>query len=129
MSKGRLQRIIWLKMNLLLLFVVAAGCSGVTQQADTQLLIPSPAVQGNFQAASPDVQLEFPKDHAAHPDYQTEWWYYTGNLVSKDGREFGYQLTFFRRAILPEDLRVSRYVAVGSRTGIPGAFCDHGCPG
>ncbi len=39
----------------------------------------------------------FPVDHGAHPDYQTEWWYYTGNLRSADGRQWGYQLTFFRR--------------------------------
>src|SRR5712692_1086282 len=43
----------------------------------------------------------FPDDHGPHPDYQTEWWYYTGNLDTSDGRHFGYQLTFFRRAIAP----------------------------
>ncbi len=43
--------------------------------------------------------FEFPKDHGPHPDYQTEWWYYTGNLDTADGRHFGYQVTFFRRAI------------------------------
>jgi predicted secreted hydrolase len=45
--------------------------------------------------------FDFPLDHGAHPDYQTEWWYYTGNLSTPDGRRFGYQLTFFRRALLP----------------------------
>ncbi|MBI3733275.1 MAG: carotenoid 1,2-hydratase [Chloroflexi bacterium] len=43
----------------------------------------------------------FPDDHGPHPEYQTEWWYYTGNLETADGRHFGYQLTFFRRAIAP----------------------------
>jgi predicted secreted hydrolase len=43
----------------------------------------------------------FPLDHGPHPDFQTEWWYYTGNLDAADGRHFGYQLTFFRRAIAP----------------------------
>ncbi len=43
----------------------------------------------------------FPLDHGPHPDFQTEWWYYTGNLDAADGRHFGYQLTFFRRAITP----------------------------
>lgn len=42
----------------------------------------------------------FPQDHGPHPDFQTEWWYYTGNLDAADGRHFGYQLTFFRRATL-----------------------------
>ena len=35
----------------------------------------------------------FPLDHGPHPDFQTEWWYYTGNLDAADGRHFGYQLT------------------------------------
>jgi predicted secreted hydrolase len=45
--------------------------------------------------------LEFPRDHGAHPDYRTEWWYYTGNLRSESGRQFGFQLTFFRSRISP----------------------------
>lgn len=44
----------------------------------------------------------FPADHGPHPDYQTEWWYYTGNLATAEGRRFGYQFTVFRRAITPE---------------------------
>src|ERR1051325_9584177 len=43
----------------------------------------------------------YPDDQGPHPEYQTEWWYYTGNLETSDGRHFGYQLTFFRRAITP----------------------------
>jgi predicted secreted hydrolase len=38
----------------------------------------------------------------------TEWWYYTGNLDTTDGRHFGYQLTFFRRALIPETKRLDR---------------------
>jgi predicted secreted hydrolase len=45
--------------------------------------------------------LEFPKDHGAHPGYRTEWWYYTGNLRSESGNLYGFQLTFFRRQITP----------------------------
>lgn len=43
----------------------------------------------------------FPADHGPHPEFQTEWWYYTGNLSTADGRRFGFQLTFFRRALTP----------------------------
>jgi predicted secreted hydrolase len=43
----------------------------------------------------------FPDDQGPHPEYQTEWWYYTGNLETSTGRHFGYQLTFFRRALAP----------------------------
>ena len=53
-------------------------------------------------AARPFV---FPEDHGPHPAYQTEWWYYTGNLRAENGREFGFQLTFFRRGVDPEPVR------------------------
>jgi predicted secreted hydrolase len=43
----------------------------------------------------------FPADHGPHPDFRTEWWYYTGNLTAADGRHFGFQLTFFRTALAP----------------------------
>jgi predicted secreted hydrolase len=43
----------------------------------------------------------FPRDHGPHPEFQTEWWYYTGNLDAEDGRHFGFQLTFFRRSLTP----------------------------
>jgi predicted secreted hydrolase len=45
----------------------------------------------------------FPKDHAPHEDYKTEWWYFTGNLRDRTGRRFGYQLTFFRSALAPNN--------------------------
>jgi predicted secreted hydrolase len=58
--------------------------------------LPSPA---QYQLAVPGYQYEFPRDHFNHPDYKTEWWYYTGNLTAPDGHKFGYELTFFRQAI------------------------------
>lgn len=47
----------------------------------------------------------FPQDHGSHPAYRTEWWYYTGHLQAKNGRMFGFELTFFRRAVPPEDVK------------------------
>jgi predicted secreted hydrolase len=49
-------------------------------------------------AALPGYRFEFPRDHFNHADYETEWWYYTGNLHSADGHRYGYELTFFRQA-------------------------------
>jgi len=43
----------------------------------------------------------FPVDHGPHADYQTEWWYYTGNLTTTAGQHVGYQLTIFRRGLTP----------------------------
>ena len=54
-----------------------------------------------FARATSVRAFQFPDDHGAHPEFQTEWWYYTGNLDAHDGRRFGYQLTFFRRALAP----------------------------
>ena len=54
------------------------------------------------QTAADKVQrgrrLEFPRDHGAHLDARTEWWYATGWL-SRSGEEppsHGFQVTFFR---------------------------------
>lgn len=46
----------------------------------------------------PGLELSYPADHGSHPAYRTEWWYVTGQLVSADGRRFGYQWTVFRQA-------------------------------
>lgn len=54
-----------------------------------------------YLAVTGPCRLAFPADHGAHPGYRTEWWYYTGNLVTADGRPFGFQVTVFRRQIGP----------------------------
>ncbi|HZD03516.1 MAG TPA: lipocalin-like domain-containing protein [Longimicrobiales bacterium] len=55
---------------------------------------------GYRRAAGPRP-FRFPADHGPHPGFRTEWWYVTGNLEAADGRRFGYQLTFFRKALSP----------------------------
>ncbi len=45
---------------------------------------------------------EFPRDHSAHPEYRTEWWYFTGGLLDASGNRYGYQLTFFRQGVRKE---------------------------
>jgi predicted secreted hydrolase len=52
-----------------------------------------------YHTALPGYRFEFPRDHFSHPDFQTEWWYYTGNLKSADGHRFGFELAFFRQAV------------------------------
>lgn len=61
------------------------------------LLIQSLAAQ--YRTAVPGYRFEFPRDYFDHPDFQTEWWYYTGNLKSANGRHYGFELTFFRQAV------------------------------
>jgi len=62
-----------------------------------------------YRVALPGYHYEFPRDNFDHPDYKTEWWYYTGNLKSTSGRRFGFELTFFRQGVtrtqyLPSDI-------------------------
>jgi predicted secreted hydrolase len=60
---------------------------------------PGSADTAGFRIATPGYVYEFPRDHGSHDDFRTEWWYYTGHLSTQDGRRFGFQLTFFRRAV------------------------------
>lgn len=55
-----------------------------------------------FARAIEPREFVFPPDHGPHPQFKTEWWYYTGNLLSENDRRFGYQLTFFRSALTPD---------------------------
>jgi predicted secreted hydrolase len=70
-----------------LLVLATASLSGATSTDSWTLAVPG-------------RRIVLPADHASHPDYRLEWWYYTGNLDGTDGRRFGYQLTFFRIGIV-----------------------------
>jgi len=60
-----------------------------------------------FQPALPGYTYTFPFDHGSHDTYMTEWWYFTGHLLTRNGRRFGYELTFFRRAIDDDRVRAN----------------------
>ena len=49
-----------------------------------------------YREALPGYAFVFPRDHFEHSDFKTEWWYYTGNVWSKSGQRFGFELVFFR---------------------------------
>lgn len=53
-------------------------------------------VRAGFERAREARELRFPEDHSPHPDFRTEWWYFTGNVSTAGGRQFGYQVTIFR---------------------------------
>ena len=65
--------------------------------------LPAAGSSDGFARATEPNAIQFPRDLGAHDDYQTEWWYYTGNLQTADGRPFGFQFTIFRRALTPEE--------------------------
>lgn len=85
-----------------LAWVLAAGGS-VAPAAD-------PA-DTSFRLAQEGYHYEFPRDHGSHDSFRTEWWYYTGHLETAEGRRFGFELTFFRRGIAPDQVetRPSRW--------------------
>jgi predicted secreted hydrolase len=66
------------------------------------LLIAVLPMAAQYRKALPGYEFHFPHDYFNHPDYQTEWWYYTGNVVSTDGHRFGFELTFFRQGVSRE---------------------------
>ena len=57
-----------------------------------------PTDEDGFRLAVPPYAYVFPADHAAHPEFRIEWWYYTGHLRA-GSRRFGYEQTFFRLGI------------------------------
>ena len=84
---------LWRRLRLILLLassllIVVPGLAADTAQ--------------EFRVATEGYRYAFPRDHGAHEEFRTEWWYYTGQLTAKDGRPFGYELTFFRRG-MPRD--------------------------
>ncbi|MDE2058373.1 MAG: carotenoid 1,2-hydratase [candidate division NC10 bacterium] len=66
------------------------------------------SAEAAFRQALPGYRFAFPRDHASHPDFKTEWWYYSGHLQTEDGQRFGYQLTFFRVGVDPSLRGTSR---------------------
>ncbi len=95
-----------MKTLALFLLSLALAMSGSQAQAQVQT---QAADDGWLRVTAPRAWI-FPRDHGSHPEFQSEWWYFTGNLVDtadSTGRPFGYQLTIFRQGI-------TRHSAAGS---------------
>jgi predicted secreted hydrolase len=90
------------------IFLGVAGLNLFEDQQPASSLITEVEVPVGFERADGPRDWDFPRDYGPHPDYQTEWWYYTGNLETETGERFGYQLTIFRRALLPAGDRAQR---------------------
>jgi len=77
------------------------ACHSQEVSVPARLLLKGTEPAGPFARAWAPRDFSLPADHGPHHEFQTEWWYYTGNLEAPDGRRFGYQLTFFRRGLTP----------------------------
>jgi predicted secreted hydrolase len=93
------------RLLILILLLLLTSCAPVTspsssvQVPEVQAL--SSQVPSGFSVADGSRPLSFPQDFGAHEDFRTEWWYYTGNLQTPEGRPFGFELTIFRVGLLP----------------------------
>ena len=108
-TKPRVPFVCVFSVMLLLLSCTPAATPSVQDQVPI-VNAPSfftPTTQPGFITADGSRPLTFPADLGAHPDFRTEWWYYTGNLQTPNGRHFGFELTIFRVGLLPPTAELS----------------------
>jgi len=88
-------RFVFFFLNLNLLLVLSCFYSG------------GAAYGADWRQAVEPWKWSFPRDHGSHPDFRTEWWYFTGNVTDTEGKQYGYQLTFFRQGVMkqPKDTK------------------------
>jgi predicted secreted hydrolase len=96
----------WALIGALVLVVLILGLSlvdvgGADEVGATSQLQAAMIDYDAYARAVEPYEWSFPADFGAHPEFLTEWWYYTGNLSTAEGRRFGFQFTIFRRSISP----------------------------
>ncbi len=87
-----------------LLWLTTSGPRAAREDASSNLTLSGTLATreaAGFARADRIRPLRFPRDHGPHPAFRNEWWYFTGNLQSGDGRRFGYELSLFRFALRP----------------------------
>jgi len=91
MENYRFEKILVPALALILSFGYIGLCAGLEKVFSPE----------GYRLAVPGYQFNFPRDHAAHPEFRTEWWYFTGHLTANSEKEpsFGYEMTFFRTAL------------------------------
>ncbi|NNG11772.1 MAG: carotenoid 1,2-hydratase, partial [Halobacteria archaeon] len=104
-------RLIFIVIVILAATMAVATWMSVDMRSDTEteiadMLNVGDALGGHdisgYARADEPRQFSFPDDHGAHPRFRNEWWYFTGNLRTANGRRFGYQFVIFRIALKPE---------------------------
>lgn len=61
---------------------------------------PAAHTADGYALPQPGRQFVFPRDHGSHPEFAIEWWYVTGHLSATNQGQYGFQATFFRKALL-----------------------------
>ena len=106
---NRSMRVFVLTFGILLLL----GCEESTQPSaqnmgsilgtETQTENETAIDQAQFSPVVKGIDITFPADHQAHPDFRHEWWYLTANLIDEEGNALGLQWTQFRFASAPQE--------------------------
>ena len=68
--------------------------------------------------------VNLPRDLAAHKNVQTEWWYYTGHCETNSGKQFGFELVFFKRRTDLDKFSIVPFRLLGNPIYLR-AFCDY----
>ena len=106
------------RVALLATTVLVVGCegSGPGETGDVSSL--SSLLGGEDGAGFEQVMapraFEFPRDWLAHPEYRTEWWYFTGNVQDAAGARWGFELALFRFGIADVGERASAWAGRGA---------------
>ncbi len=66
-------------------------------------------IHPKFKEVLDSKELNFPKDHGSHPEFKTEWWYFTGHLQNNFAKKFGLELTFFRVGVNTQNSMRSKW--------------------
>lgn len=92
----------------LLAVLIFGGCDAESPESGPELaplriggVLGDRAVEGFARADAPR-EFQFPRDHAAHDDFRSEWWYLTMTLRDEQDQDIGVQFTVFRQALSPE---------------------------
>ena len=89
------------------MFFILAGCGEAKGPPIENRLSAVDILAGNnvegYLRADASRQFFFPRDHGPHDGFRNEWWYLTGNVATAEGRRFGYQVTFFKSALRPDN--------------------------
>ena len=110
------RRLYLIVLKSILISCLAACSADVAAPGESANLLPGSSrlsdllsdggVEGYSRATQPRL-FSFPEDHGPHPDFRNEWWYVTGNLDGDNGERFGFELTFFRFSLTPENASTS----------------------
>ncbi|HJP34588.1 MAG TPA: lipocalin-like domain-containing protein [Gammaproteobacteria bacterium] len=95
--------------SLAVLFIAALAIAGIAsklapethEQRTVAALLTERDPPAGFQTATRARTFDFPADHASHPRFRSEWWYFTGNTDTDGGKALGFQVTIFRFALRP----------------------------